>query len=162
MIIDNVGNYRKFGLPDKPRNWESMFAGLRAGKGIIPTYVKKLQSIIAVNDELIVVKKANTARKKMTVQQLDEYLKNVEPFQQDGRWGLKVKDDIIVKPIYTHISNFRGDYAECRIGMQKCLYGLLDRRGNIILPPEYKYIYKWNDHEAEVEGSNGYCRTIEL
>jgi hypothetical protein len=24
MIIDNVGNYRKFGLPDKPRNWESM------------------------------------------------------------------------------------------------------------------------------------------
>ena len=63
MIIDNVGNYRKFGLPDKPRNWESMFAGLRVGKGIIPTYVKKLQSIIAVNDELIVVKKANTARK---------------------------------------------------------------------------------------------------
>lgn len=42
--------------------------------------------------------------------------------------GLKVKDDIIVKPIYSHISNFRGDYAECRIGMQKCLYGLLDRR----------------------------------
>lgn len=162
MIIDNVGNYRKFGLPDKPRNWESMFAGLRVGKGIIPTYVKKLQSIIAVNDELIVVKKANTARKKMTVQQLDEYLKNVEPFQQDGRWGLKVKDDIIVKPIYSHISNFRGDYAECRIGMQKCLYGLLDRRGNIILPPEYKYIYKWNDHEAEVEGNDGYSRTIEL
>ena len=23
MIIDNVGNYRKFGLPDKPRNWEA-------------------------------------------------------------------------------------------------------------------------------------------
>ena len=42
MIIDNVGNYRKFGLPDKPRNWESMFAGLRAGKGIIPTYVKNI------------------------------------------------------------------------------------------------------------------------
>ena len=62
MIIDNVGNYRKFGLPDKPRNWESMFAGLRAGKGIIPTYVKKIQNIIAVNDEMVTVKKANTAR----------------------------------------------------------------------------------------------------
>ena len=162
MIIDNVGNYRKFGLPDKPRNWESMFAGLRAGKGIIPTYVKKIQNIIAVNDEMVTVKKANTARKKMTAKQLKEYLKNVEPFQQDGRWGLRVMNDIIVKPIYAHISNFRGDYAQCRIGIQKCLYGLLDRRGNIILPPEYKYIYGWNEHAVEVKGNDGYCRTIEL
>ena len=162
MIIDNVGNYRKFGLPDKPRNWESMFAGLRAGKGIIPTYVKKMQNIIAVNDEMITVKKANTARKKMTVQQLKEYLKNVEPFQQDGRWGLRVMNDIIVKPIYSYISDFKGDYAECRIGMQRCLYGLLDRRGNIILPPEYKYIYRWNEHAVEVQGNDGYSRTIEL
>lgn len=98
----------------------------------------------------------------MTVQQLDEYLKNVEPFQQDGRWGLRVKDDIIVKPIYTYISNFRGDYAECRIGIQRCLYGLLDRRGNIILPPEYKDIYRWNEHTVEVKGNDGYSRTIEL
>ena len=162
MIIDNVGNYRKFGLPDKPRNWESMFAGLRAGKGIIPTYVKKIQNIITVNDEMITVKKANTARKKMTARQLKEYLKNVEPFQQDGRWGLRVMNDIIVKPIYAHISNFRGDYAQCRIGIQKCLYGLLDRRGNIILPPEYKYIYGWNEHAVEVKGNDGYSRTIEL
>ena len=162
MIIDNVGNYRKFGLPDKPRNWESMFAGLRAGKGIIPTYVKKMQNIIAVNDEMITVKKANTARKKMTARQLNEYLKNVEPFQQDGRWGLRVMNDIIVKPIYSYISDFKGDYAECRIGMQRCLYGLLDRRGNIILPPEYKYIYRWNEHSVEVQGNDGYSRTIEL
>ena len=162
MIIDNVGNYRKFGLPDKPRNWESMFAGLRAGKGIIPTYVKKMQNIIAVNDEMITVKKANTARKKMTARQLKEYLKNVEPFQQDGRWGLRVMNDIIVKPIYSYISDFKGDYAECRIGMQRCLYGLLDRRGNIILPPEYKYIYRWNEHAVEVQGNDGYSRTIEL
>ncbi len=70
MIIDNVGNYRKFGLPDKPRNWESMFSGLKAGKGIIPPYVKKMQNIIAVNDEMITVKKANTARKKASAQMM--------------------------------------------------------------------------------------------
>ena len=29
MIIDNVGNYRKFGLPDQERNWPAMFVGLR-------------------------------------------------------------------------------------------------------------------------------------
>ena len=162
MIIDNVGNYRKFGLPDKPRNWESMFAGLRAGKGIIPTYVKKMQNIIAVNDEMVTVKKANLARKKMTAKQLKEYLENVKPFEREGRWGLRVNDDIIVKPIYSYISSFTGDYAVCRIGVQRFLYGLLDRRGNIIIPPEYKDLYMWNEHKVEVRGNNGYSKTIEL
>ena len=162
IIIDNVGSFRKFSLPDKPRNWDSMFVGLRAGKGVIPTYVKKVKNVIAVNDEMITVKKANTARKKMTAKQLKEYLENVEPFEQDGRWGLKVKDDIIVKPIYTHISNFQGDYAKCRIGVQRYLYGLLDRRGNVIIPPEYKDLYMWNDYKVEVTGNNGYRKNIEL
>ena len=31
-----------------------------------------------------------------------------------------------------------------------------------ILPPEYKYIYGWNEHAVEVKGNDGYCRTIEL
>ena len=53
-------------------------------------------------------------------------------------------------------------YAECRIGIQKCLCGLLDRRGNVILPPEYKDIYGWNEHEVKVKGNNGYSKTIEL
>lgn len=162
LIIDNVGNYRKFGLPDKPRNWESMYSGLRAGKGIIPTYVKKMQNIIAVNDEMITVKKANTARKKMTAKQLKEYLSDVEPFVQNGRWGLRVKDDIIVKPIYTHISNFHGDYAICRIGVQRCLYGLLDRRGNIIIPTEYRDLHFWSDHKVVVSKNYGDSKVIEL
>ena len=34
--------------------------------------------------------------------------------------------------------------------------------GNIILPPEYKYIYRWNEHAVEVQGNDGYSRTIEL
>jgi hypothetical protein len=47
----------------------------------------------------------------MTAEQLKEYLENVTKFEKDGRWGLRVMDDIIVKPIYTYISNFKGDYA---------------------------------------------------
>lgn len=162
MIIDNVGNYRKFGLPDKPRNWESMFAGLRAGKGAVPTYVKKLQDIIAVDDEMVAVKKANTARKKMTAGQLKEYLENVTKFEQDGRWGLRVKDDIIVKPVYTYISCFTGDYAVCGIGMQRRLYGLLDRRGNVVIPPEYKNVDLRNEHKVRVSRNYGDCKIIEL
>ena len=162
MISDNVGNYRKFGLPDKPRNWESMFAGLRAGKGVIPAYVRKVQDIIAVSDEMVTVKKANTARKKMTATQLREYLMSVTRFEQDGRWGLRVNDDIIVKPIYTYMSGFRGDYAVCGIGMQKPSYGLIDRRGNVVIPPEYKDVRLRNEHEVMVSRRYGDSKTIEL
>ncbi len=162
MIIDNVGNYRKFGLPDKPRNWESMFSGLRAGKGVIPPYVKKMQNIIAVSDEMVTVKKANTARKKMTAVQLAEYLKNIRPFEQNGRWGLRVKDDIILKPVYSFISDFKGDYAVCCIGLQRPLYGVLDRRGNIIIPPEYKNVHLWKGNKAEVSRNYNDSKFIEL
>ena len=162
MIIDNVGNYRKFGLPDKPRNWESLFAGLSAGKGVVPAYAKRLQNVVAVNDEMIVVKKANTARRAMTAEQLKEFLKSVEPFKQDGRWGLRVKDDIIVKPIYSYLSNFEGDYIVCGIGAQRRLYGLLDRRGNVIIPPEYNDVYMWNEHQVRVSKKCGESRTIEI
>ena len=162
IIIDNVGNYRKFGLPDKPRNWKSMFAGLRTGKGIIPTYVKKMQNITAVNDDMVIVKKANVARKKMTARQLKEYLENVTPFKENERWGLRVEDDIIVKPVYTYISNFTGDYAVCSIGIQRPLYGILDRRGNVVIPPEYRDVYLWNEHEVRVSRNYGDSKTIEL
>ena len=154
MIIDNVGNYRKFGLPDKPRLWEGMFAGLKAGKGIVPPYVKKMQNIIAVSDDMVTVKRANTARKKMSAKQLREYLQNVTPFREDERWGLRVKDDIIVKPIYAHIFDFVGDYAVCQIGIEKPLFGVLDRRGNIVVSPEYRKVYLKNGHKATVVKSN--------
>ena len=32
MIIDNVGNYRKFGLPDRYRDWNAMFEGMMSGR----------------------------------------------------------------------------------------------------------------------------------
>ena len=156
MIIDNVGNYRKFGLPDRPRNWESMFVGLREGKGVIPSYVKKLGNIVAVEDKMVTVKKADAKRTHMTAQQVKAYLKNVERFQgENGRWGLRVKEDIVLKPIYSYISQFDGDYAVCRIGVKRCLYGLIDRRGNLVIPPEYADLSIRNDHEIWVKKEHG-------
>lgn len=35
LILDNVGNYRLFGLPSDDRDWESMFVGGMKGKGDI-------------------------------------------------------------------------------------------------------------------------------
>lgn len=60
MIIDNVGNFRKFGFPDVPRNWASMYSGMMAGRGVIPTYMKKLTDITPLNEDMVMVKKAST------------------------------------------------------------------------------------------------------
>ncbi len=162
MIIDNVGNYRKFGLPDRPRNWTSMFAGLRAGKGSVPPYVRKAQGIVGADDELVVVKKADTERKRMTAMQLKEYLESVRPFCEGRNWGLRAADDIIVKPIYSHISDFHGNYAIFAIGRQHFLYGVLDRRGNIIVPAEYKDVRLKSGDKAVVSRTSSDRKTIEL
>ena len=63
---------------------------------------------------------------------------------------------------HTYLSDFTGDYAVCRIGMQRPLYGLLDRRGNIIIPPEYKDVYMRNEHKVWVSKRYGDSKTIDL
>ena len=55
-------------------------------RGLPLKAVKKMHNVIAVNDEMVTVKTANKARKKMTVKQLKAYLKSVVPFEKDGRW----------------------------------------------------------------------------
>lgn len=38
MIIDNVGNYRKFGLPDRYRDWNAMSEGMMSGRCEVSSY----------------------------------------------------------------------------------------------------------------------------
>ena len=38
MIIDNVGNYRKFGLPARYRDWNVMFEGMMSGRCEVSSY----------------------------------------------------------------------------------------------------------------------------
>ena len=111
MIIDNVGNYRKFGLPDKERNWESMFAGLRAGKGTIPAYAKKTKGVIIPNNDMVYVAQYDKSKQELTRKQRLEYLQNVKPFESYGRWGLRVGDDVILQPVYWKIHDFVGGFA---------------------------------------------------
>ncbi len=89
-------------------------------------------------------------RKKMNARQLKEYLEGVTPFKEHNNWGLRVNDDIIVKPIYSHISSFVGDYAVYCIGRASSRCGVLDRRGNIILPAEYRDILLKKGNKALV------------
>ncbi len=160
MIIDNVGNYRKFGLPDKPREWVAMFTGLRDGKGIIPPYVKKLSSIIPVEDDMVVVKKAAESLPLMSIQERRRYLMHVYPFEEKGLYGLRVEDDEILPPIYTYISDFVGNYAVFQQAGK--YFGLLHRSGKIILKPSYKHVKLLSVHKALVTKVNLSQETIYL
>ena len=140
VIIDNVGNYRKFGLPDKERNWEAMYAGLRDGKGIVPPSLQPGVQVVG-NDAMVTVKRAGNYE-KMTLTEKKKYLKNVKPFfikcdYGAPRWGLRVStEDVILKPMYRYISGFVGDYSVFQ-GLNG-YWGVLARTGKAVVPAKYE------------------------
>ncbi len=148
VIIDNVGNYRKFGYPDKPRRWASMFAGVMAGKGILSPTMKRVSGVVVMEEDMVMVKTVSTERKRMTDQELKMFKKNVKPFLQEDtmRMGLKSGNEIVLRPIYPYISPFRGDHAIFRLNNHNYLYGVLDRLGYIVVAPEYQSLDFLNAH----------------
>ncbi len=135
LILDNVGNYRKFGLPDKEQDWDGMFSGLKAGKGIIPPYAKKIGKVMAVDNDMVMVVKHDSKYENMTALQRNEYLQDVEPFEKEGKWGLRVGNDIILQPIYKMITPFVGDWAAFELANDG--WGVLKRNGKIAISAKY-------------------------
>lgn len=138
MIIDNVGNYRKFGLPDRERNWASMYAGLRAGKGTIPPSAKKTKGVIVPNNDMVFVAQYDKKKTELSSRQRYEYLQDVKPFEKSGRWGLRVGDDIILQPVYRKIHDFIGGFAIFEIAPNRV--GILIRNGKVYYPANYQEI----------------------
>lgn len=132
VLIDNAGLYRVFGLPNIERDWQSMFHGHTAGKGRIvrvPNVIRRIDNTM----EVIV-----NHSKMMTDDAQNKYLQQVEPFEQGGLWGLRVKNDIVLRPIYRYISSFVGDF--CTFEMIPGRWGVLRRNGKRCIPPEFKSI----------------------
>ena len=164
MIIDNVGNYRKFGLPDRYRDWDAMFEGLMPGKGAIPSYVKKVHDIIAVDDEMVMVKEAETNRKKMSAEELRTFKENIVPFEVEGKMkmGLKSGDEIVLPPIYYYISKFKGMYATFRPSLSDTLSGIIDKYGYVVVPAEYRGFHFINRYSVLGLKDNGSTEKIML
>ena len=158
MIIDNVGNYRKFGLPDKERDWIPMFTGMRPGKGVIPTYAKKINAVTAVSNDMVFVAQTSKAKVEQTRQQRIKYLQDVKPFELGGRWGLRVGDDIILRPMYYKIHDFVGGFAVYEIAPGKC--GILIRNGKTYCPALYKEVKLLPNNKAQMKVNA--LRTVEV
>jgi superfamily II DNA or RNA helicase len=159
MIIDNVGNYRKFGYPDRPRRWTAMFSGIIAGKSLTGvSETKRMKNVIPVDEKLIMVKKAVPISKKMSAEEVANYWAQVKRCHikvgSHEKWGLCHGDDIIMKPRLAHIWPFIGNYAAFEIGYSDPpKYGILDRRGNIIIPAQYEEItFKSDCFEVKKNG----------
>lgn len=138
MIIDNVGNYRKFGLPDRERNWKAMYAGVRAGKGSVSVFAKKPNSVVVPSNDMVFVAQYDKRREVQSGKRRYEYLQDVKPFEVSGRWGLRVDDDIILQPVYRRIYDFVGGFAIFEIAPNRV--GILIRNGRVYYPPNYREI----------------------
>lgn len=143
VMIDNVGLYRMFGLPDANRDWLGMFEGETAGKGRV---IKQSGTANRIDNGMEVV--ANHSR-LMNIDDQEKYLENVEPFEKDGRWGLRVGTDIVLRPVYRYISPFIGKY--CTFELIPGLWGVLRRNGRRCIPPEFRKIELQPDGYAVLE-----------
>ncbi len=164
VIIDNVGNYRKFGLPDKERNWEGMFAGLRDGKGILPPSLKPGVQVVG-SDTMVTVKRAGNYA-HMTKAQQKEFLKHVEPFHVANGWGarrygLRVSvEDVILPPVYPFISPFVGNYASfCALSGS---WGVLGRNGKSVVPPRYCQLQVLPRGKVKICYQSGLSRVVAM
>ena len=104
LILDNVGNYRLFGLPSDDRDWEAMFVGSTKGKGDIK---KPLFKSIELREETTDGKRTEM----VSILTHHEQVKDLEVefgyavFQaDDGRYGVRNRNgEEVVPAIYKEI-----------------------------------------------------------
>lgn len=104
LILDNVGNYRLFGLPSDDRDWESMFVGGMKGKGDIKNPLFKsmdLREEVAdsKHTEMVSILTHNEQVKDLEVEFGYTLFKG-----DDGRYGVRNKNgEEVVPAIYKEI-----------------------------------------------------------
>lgn len=107
LILDNVGNYRLFGLPSDDRDWDAMFAGSTKGKGDIKNPLFKSMDLReAITD--------NKRTEMVSILTHHEQVKDLEVefgytvFKgDDGRYGVRNRNGEEVLPaVYKDIRMF--------------------------------------------------------
>lgn len=89
--------------------------------------------------------------------------------KKDNKWGLiNLMNDVVISPMFAYIDVFNGLFAEVgrsEDGMSISFlenhiyglkYGLIDTSGEIVLPLEYNYMYKWDNGYYCVKKDNLY------
>lgn len=159
VILDNVGMYRLFGLPTDERDWQEMFNGEKCGKGDRRVLTRNNKSCVVPCGGMLSL--VNHHRLVMRTKDEDEdYFHGVKPFEENGRWGIRVDDDIILRPIYRCITPFVGNYCAFEL-IPKC-WGVLTRHGKIFIPAQFTRIDLLPDGDAILYRSSMVSRRVHL
>ena len=144
MLIDNVGLYRVFGLPVVNRNWEAMFRGKEAGKGLrassathatigcIRYSMEQTESEtgvgLVVSHDTLLSRLNEWEQAPITVAKTAE-LKAWQD-EKTGLWGLKRGRTPMTRAEYVTVFDVKDGLAAVRFRDHVC--GLVDDKGTVI------------------------------
>ena len=153
VILDQVGLYLRFGLPTEERDWQAFFRGFRSGKGM-----KDASRAAWLAGQGEQCDSRFSSLEMGVVQGYEEFLREaanrraeVEPYQEDGLYGLRKGDEVILPPSYVHIAPFVDGYAVVTYGAGRC--GIVTGKGNLLPLPKCLRIHLYRGGLAYVEES---------
>lgn len=143
MMIDNVGLYRIFGLPTSTWDWDAMFRGDIAGKGLHFSQIKNIDNgsrlpmdVIEPNLGVGMVISHNRLKAELKEHghgrsvQPEKFLLNVWQDKNCGLWGLRYGNEKITDAIYAKVLDIGYDMAAVSMLNGKC--GLVDSSGHVV------------------------------
>lgn len=177
VIIDNVGLYRLFGLPTASHNWQAMFEGRLAGKGVTHARRRTDGYDCAVRNvvDSEIVRHESDLELVMSHEQLLDSLNTgiclsedatsttLRPFKDrtTGLYGLKQGDKITALPQYEAMFDVDGAIAVVRF-KDKCV-GIVNGNGEIMTRlGRYARARLLKDNILSVTDVNGQAAYIDL
>ena len=104
LILDQVGLYQTFGLPTDERDWQQMFSGKMAGKGM-PTETRPVvvsgdaREKELVNLEMIRIRRGSEPRQGLAI------------ILQDGKYGVMKDGKVTCQPVFEQIERIDGGHV---------------------------------------------------
>lgn len=172
VLIDNVGLYRVFGLPTMAWDWEAMFRGDMAGRGIrtvrhgngtSPETVTAEDLCQDFGMEMIV--SHDRLLSAIALQKTPNPCKRPElrawHDKNSGLWGLCRGRNKITAPVFVTVFDIRHDMAAVRLSDKNC--GLVNACGEIIRKEGYCQSMKFmRNNFLTVQKPNGRSDYIDL
>ena len=169
VLIDNVGLYRLFGIPTADRDWQAMFEGRLAGKGVPVTGSSGTVAMALARVEHEVVGQDCDLEVVVTHDGLFDILNDgtkgdirlcvSEPLKAfkdrtAGLYGLRRGNLITVKPEYNDVYDVCDDYAAVKDGNGRVF--VIDCNGNKVVEPHCcKKLRLLKGGVAFIVGKNG-------
>lgn len=110
LIIDNVGLYQQFGLPTVDRDWQRLFLGKEAGKGM-----QGLSRCVVVEDGVLDKELINL--EMVRIKSGGQKRMGLEVFLQDGRYGVMRNGKVTCPARFKRVKRLQNDCGFFALGV---------------------------------------------